>query len=345
MLDIPLIPRRRRRRRIAVLLTLVAAVALVAGGLLAYSGRLPAGLIALVSPTPTPDLSTLAPAPSPTLAAPAASPSLAPSPSPSPTLNPSFPPLAEGVVPILYLHRVVPPPSNWKSMTPAERTLFLAYDVLPAAFAADLDWLKANGYTTILPRDLAAHWDHGTPLPPRPVMITIDDGHPSWNATILPMLVQRGMVAEFYLTLDAIRTQSISWRQVKALADAGMGIGAHDVHHVVLAGPGARPFTSHQMYVEVRAARVIIREHIGVEPDSMAYVGGGFNQTLIALVKKAGYTTARSIIRGINQTVGNRFQLRVIAIAPHDDVADVYSQRLVPGLPTFVAKMTGVDLR
>ena len=35
----------------------------------------------------------------------------------------------------------------------------MTYDVVPAAFEAQLDWLMANGYTTILPRDLAAHWD------------------------------------------------------------------------------------------------------------------------------------------------------------------------------------------
>ena len=32
----------------------------------------------------------------------------------------------------------------------------LHYDAIPAAFVAQLDWLLANGYTTILPGDLAA---------------------------------------------------------------------------------------------------------------------------------------------------------------------------------------------
>ena len=84
----------------------------------------------------------------------------------------SFPPLAAGVVPILYLHRVVAPPPAWQSWSAAKRKAFMSYNVIPAAFAADLDWLKANGYTTILPRDLAAHWDHGMKLPPRPGLIT-----------------------------------------------------------------------------------------------------------------------------------------------------------------------------
>jgi peptidoglycan/xylan/chitin deacetylase (PgdA/CDA1 family) len=343
MLDLPLIPPRRRRRRIAAFLTVVAAVVLVAGAVLAYQNGLGDRLIALVSPTPSAELIAATPTPLVTPQPATASPSLVPL--PTPTLGPSFPPLASGVIPILYLHRVVAAPPEWKTWTRERRRLFLAYDVLPAAFEADLDWLTANGYTTILPRDLAAHWDQGTPLPPRPVMITIDDGHPSWNATILPMLKQRGMVAEFYLTLDAIRTHSISWPQVRELADAGMGVGAHDDHHVVLVGPGSSGLTPEQMYTEIHRARVIIGEHIGIAPDSMAYVGGAFDQQVIGLVKRAGFTTARSIIRGIRQSVANRFLLRVIALAPHDDVADVYSQRLVPGLPTFAAKMSGTNLR
>ena len=37
-----------------------------------------------------------------------------------------------------------------------------------------------HGYTTILPRDLAAHWDDGSKLPARPVIITFDDGSRDW---------------------------------------------------------------------------------------------------------------------------------------------------------------------
>jgi len=261
----------------------------------------------------------------------------------APTPPASFSPLADGVVPVLYLHRVVAPPAAWTTWSADQRRRFLAYDVIPSAFAADLDWLRANGYTTILPRDLAAHWDSRTPLPPRPVIITLDDGSPSWVRTVLPMLRQRGMVAEFYLTLDAIRSGEITWPEVETLAEAGMGIGAHDVHHVQLAAlrdgrPDASPDV---MWAEVNGAREAIGEHIGTKPDSMAYVGGGFDATLVALVKKAGYTTARSIIRGIDQPIADRFQLRVVAIAPHDDVVDPFTGELVPNVPTFAAKMTG----
>jgi peptidoglycan/xylan/chitin deacetylase (PgdA/CDA1 family) len=308
--------------------------------LVAYGAQLPS-TGALPTPTfPAPSEGVASEAPSPSALASIPLASFPPSP------MPSFPPLAAGTVPILYLHRVVAPPPDFATWSADRKREFLAYDVIPAAFAAQLDWLIANGYTTILPRDLAAHWDHGTPLPPRPVIISLDDGSPSWTRTVLPMLQTRHMVAEFYLTLDAIASHSITWNQVRELARAGMGIGAHDVHHVELAmrGDDLPPASLETMWYEVHQARVVIGREIGTPPDSMAYVGGGFNADLIALVRKAGYTTARSIIRGIGQSRAHRFTLRVIAIRPREDVIDVVTGELVPGLPTFASEVSGMAI-
>jgi len=96
-----------------------------------------------------------------------------------------------------------------------------------------------------------------------------------------------------------------------------------------------------EMWEEIHEARAIIGQEIGTPPDSMAYVGGGFDPTLESLVRRAGYTTARSILRGIDQTPGHRFTLRVVRIGSRDDVVDVVTGELVPGLPLFTAKMAG----
>jgi peptidoglycan/xylan/chitin deacetylase (PgdA/CDA1 family) len=247
-------------------------------------------------------------------------------------------------VPILYYHRVQPVPADFVTWSKAKRARFLQYDVLPAAFVAQLDWLAANGYTTILPGDLAAHWDHGTPLPAKPVIITFDDGSRSWTKRVLPNLRKRGMVAEFYLTLDAIKVDAIDWGDIRQLAAAGNGIGAHDVHHVQIAGlpAGDRPSAA-TMWKEINDIRGVILANVGVAPDSMAYVGGGYDDALMAMVAAAGYTTARSINRGIVQSTERRYRMRVVRIGAHDDLLDPRSQALVPGLPTFAARMRGVS--
>lgn len=256
-----------------------------------------------------------------------------------------LPAIPRGAVPILYYHRVEALPPAYDRWPIDRQRRFIAYDVLPTALEAQLDWLMAHGYTTILPRDLTRHWDRGAHLPKRPIILTFDDGFHDWASTVLPMLRARGMVAEFYLTLDAVRSGAITWREVRRLARAGNGIGAHDVHHVQLAGFGASrpPASTAVMWTELMGARRIIAEHVGIAPDSMAYVGGGFDPTLERLVRRAGYTSARSIIRGIVQTVGRRFELRVERIGPKDDVADLLRGQLVAGLPTFVARLHGVS--
>jgi peptidoglycan/xylan/chitin deacetylase (PgdA/CDA1 family) len=248
-------------------------------------------------------------------------------------------------VPILYYHRIQALPRAFTSWSPSRQRQFTTYDVIPTAFEAQLDWLAKHDYTTILPRDLAAHWDYGADLPARPVILTFDDGSHDWISTVLPRLRARHMVAEFYLTLDAIRWGAITWAEVRSLAAAGNGIGAHDVHHVQLTrlGYNRAPASAGVMWAEVSGARRIIASEIGVAPDSMAYVGGGFDPTLERLVWKAGYTTARSIIRGTAQSAGRRFEMRVVRIGSRDDVSDLLTGRLVAGLPTFTARMRGVS--
>ena len=294
----------------------------------------------LVTPSPGPGEANVEPAA--TSPRPAA-PYLAPASTPHPAGTASTTAVSENV-PVLYYHRVRAVPAGYKDWSPAAKKRFITYDTLPQAFAAQLDWLKTNGYTTILPRDLAAHWDAGAPLPIRPVILTFDDGSHDWVTTVLPMLQARGMVAEFYLTLDAIRFGNLTWTQARRLVAAGNAVGAHDVHHVQLTalGVGHPRASEARMWSEVSEARRIIGVNVGVFPDSMAYVGGGYDSTLERLVAEAGYTSARSINRGIAQTAERRYRMRVVRVAVHDDVASLIEGTIVPGLPTFTKRMHGV---
>ena len=278
-------------------------------------------------------------------------------PAPAPTPTPLPRPIPRGMValadlpvppariPVLYYHRLQPLPDDYATWSKAKRKSFTTYDTLPKVFAAQLDWLQEHGYTTILPRDLAAHWDDRSKLPARPVIITFDDGSRDWVKRVMPMLKKRGMVAEFYLTLQAIERGNLTWDEVRELAAAGNGIGAHNVHHVQLTAfhTGRKPASPTTMWAEVNGARQTIGQQIGIYPDSMAYVGGGYDATLQRLVMEAGYTTARGISRGVIQTSGRRYAMRVVRVAIRDDVSDLATSTIVPGLPTFSARMAGIS--
>ena len=333
---------------------LITTVAACSGGTAPAWSFPPAPPAAAVAPPASPPspaasrapASTPSPAPRPTPSAtPSPSPAPTPIPAPSGLVSLAALPVPPARIPILYYHRVQALPADFASWSKVRRATFLMNDTLPKAFAAQLDWLLDHGYTTILPRDLVDHWDNRTPLPARPVIITFDDGSRDWVTRVMPMLKKRGMVAEFYLTLDAIRHGNLTWDEVRQLAAAGNGIGAHDVHHFQLTalGPGRRSASRATMWTEINDVRQIIGARIGVFPDSMAYVGGGYDARLQRLVQQAGYTSARSINRGVVQTSRSRFALRVVRVGAHDDVTDVVGGVLVPGLPTFAARMAGVS--
>jgi peptidoglycan/xylan/chitin deacetylase (PgdA/CDA1 family) len=307
-----------------------------------------AGPAWIYPPTGTPSSAPAGAPVSPARSSPSAAPE--PTPSGSPPASPAASPVpgvrAEPVaVSILYYHRVIAPPRGFRHWSRARRERFLRYDVTPAAFEAQLDWLVARGYTTILPRDLAAYWDEGAPLPEHPVIITFDDGTHDWASTVLTLLRERGMIAEFYVTLQSIPSGGMSWRELRILAAAGNGIGAHGLHHRQLAGlPGRRPAVSEAvMRREVEQPRLVLAAKLGIVPDSYAYVGGGFDRTLRRLVREAGYTTARSILDGQIQEPERRYVLRVVRIGSGLDVLDPVAGTLRSGLPGFTRLMLAGD--
>jgi peptidoglycan/xylan/chitin deacetylase (PgdA/CDA1 family) len=331
----------RQVGRISGTLMAAAAAALVScASLPPNSTTIPPASTATSSPVPS---DTPTPIPTPTES---------PSPTPTPQLalgqtshRPPLPSGAGELVPILYMHRVVPIPADIGTWTSDAQRAFLPYMITPCEFSAQLDWLAANGYTTILPRDLVAHWDQGVALPPKPVILTFDDGSADWAATVLPLLASHAMVAEFYVTTSGIGSW-LSWADLAALRDGGNGIGAHDVHHVQLVGSTTQ--TLGAMRYEVTEAKRLLEANLGIQVDSMAYVGGGYNSALIDLVRRAGYRSARSIVRGDLQSTDIRFHLHVSRIGVYDDVigktlANAMGCVLDPAMSDFQARVTGTN--
>ena len=80
----------------------------------------------------------------------------------------------------------------------------------------------------------------------------------------------------------------------------------------------------------------------------MAYVGGGFDATLLSVVREAGCTTARTILRGTTQSPDKRLVLRVSRVGQYDDVvgrtyANLLACTLDPTLPDFHDRLDGSD--
>ena len=78
------------------------------------------------------------------------------------------------------------------------------YAVPPEEFAAQLDYLTQEGYTTITPQDYARARKGKQELPEKPVILSFDDGYEDNWRVVLPMLEERGMKAVFYVVTNDI---------------------------------------------------------------------------------------------------------------------------------------------
>ena len=79
------------------------------------------------------------------------------------------------------------------------------YTMTVSALRRDLDFLRDNGYTTVLPRELAAgQLDDGPPLPQKAVLLTFDDGYESNYTLAFPILREYGAKAAISLITSRI---------------------------------------------------------------------------------------------------------------------------------------------
>ena len=98
-------------------------------------------------------------------------------------------PAAAGAIPVLLYHSV--------SDAPAGR--FGPFTVSRSQLAAHLDLLLERGYQPITVRTLLDGLASGQ-LPPRPVVLTFDDGFADYAANAWPLLAERGLAATLYVT-------------------------------------------------------------------------------------------------------------------------------------------------
>ncbi len=204
-------------------------------------------------------------------------------------------------VPILMYHYLSVPPANTDIY---RRDL----SIDPERFAAHLDRLQAEGYTTISLYALHAYLTQGAPLPPKPVVITFDDGYRDNYENALPLLTARKMTATFFIVVDFInreRPEYLSWEMVRALHAAGMSVEAHGIDHTTLRGRSAADLE----YQALRSYETI-QDRIGVRPRFISYPAGEYDAATITMFQSAGYWAGFTTVQGATHRSDELFTLR-----------------------------------
>jgi peptidoglycan/xylan/chitin deacetylase (PgdA/CDA1 family) len=191
-------------------------------------------------------------------------------------------------VPVLTYHRVAP-------LSAAGLT---DLKVDPANFVAELAALHAAGYHTIRQAQLFDALYARAALPPKPVVISVDDGYVDDVTRILPALKRFHMVATFFVITGRMSEPGfLDAEQIRALDQAGMDVGDHTAHHVDL-----RMLTSSELQMETAGSRRVLEHLLGHPVYFFAYPFGTYDDAVIAAVKAAGFTMAYTTAGGTTES-------------------------------------------
>jgi peptidoglycan/xylan/chitin deacetylase (PgdA/CDA1 family) len=190
--------------------------------------------------------------------------------------------IKRATVPVLCYHQL----RNWTSSDSQYNRVNLICP--PKNFHAHLDALAENGWTTISPGHYLRHLTTGAALPPKPVMLSFDDGTAGQAHEGLAQLTRRGMTGTFFvMTVVLGKPRWMSPRDIHRLADAGMTIGSHTWdHHAVsdLSGSAWK--------VQLEQSRETLRKASGQSVQHFAYPYGAISTKAFPHLSKAGYKTA-----------------------------------------------------
>jgi peptidoglycan/xylan/chitin deacetylase (PgdA/CDA1 family) len=186
---------------------------------------------------------------------------------------------------------------------PKKDPLGYQLSVTPQDFAAQMAYLKSNGYTTITPDGLWQAMQDQTTLPSKSVLLTFDDGYSDFYSAAFPVLKKENFNATAFIITDFLgdaKNQYMTWAQVKQLDSSGLiTIGSHTLHHVNVA-------TSKNAVAEIDDSKTMLTTFLGHPITTFAYPGGSFNNQAVDLVDQASYEMAFTTQPGLNHTFATR---------------------------------------
>jgi peptidoglycan/xylan/chitin deacetylase (PgdA/CDA1 family) len=215
------------------------------------------------------------------------------------------------VVPILLYHSISHEPAGW----------IAPFSVTPAMFARHVDLISDSGRTAMTVSDLAAALGGGEPLPPRPVLLTFDDGFADFIAAA-EVLAARKFPSTLFVTTGALSgggarppnmaippAEMLDWSQVGELHELHVEVGAHTHTHRQLDIMGDAAVSD-----DLRRSKGLLEDALGRAVPSFAYPHGFHRGRTRRVVKAVGHTSACAVMNAFSSDSDRVFSLARLTV-------------------------------
>jgi peptidoglycan/xylan/chitin deacetylase (PgdA/CDA1 family) len=209
-------------------------------------------------------------------------------------------------IPILLYHSISADPARW----------IAPFAVTPAVFAHHVELIASSGRNPITVSRLCAALGGHSPMPPRPVVITFDDGFADF-AGAAAVLDRYHMPSTLYVTTGALGgrgprptemaippTPMLDWSQLAELELSNVEIGAHTHTHRqldIMPTKGAAD--------ELRRSKHMLEDELAHQVPSFAYPHGFHCSRIRRVVASVGHTSACAVMNALSSERDELFSL------------------------------------
>lgn len=215
------------------------------------------------------------------------------------------------VVPILTYHRFGPRPSQLM--------------VTLEAFRQQLAYLRDNGYTVVPLSMFRDYLAGASSLPPKAVVITIDDGYQSTFRLAMPLLLEFRMPATVFVYTDFVNRGGLKTRQMKSMLETGLiDIQSHSKTHANLAqrleGESEEAYAK-RLVSEVEAPKLKLEKLLDHQIYAFAYPYGATSETVLKQTARTRHDLSLTVKRGSNAFYQHPQLIKRSMIFGGDDLA------------------------
>lgn len=225
-------------------------------------------------------------------------------------------------VPVMMYHDIL-----------SEKQVF--FDVTPEEFEEHLKLIQQKGLTPISMEQLVNHLRTGLPLPPKPILLTFDDGYEGHYTHVYPLLKKYNYPAVFSIYTAKVGQKmgrsSLTWEQLREMAqDPLVTIASHSVSHKVMEG-----LSPAQLLEETQESKRILEAELGTPIHYFTYPEGKFDQAAWDAVKAAGYVAAFTMNDLDERLAGQSENMLAIGRIGQSRIAEMVDVAWEgPGMPT-----------
>ena len=219
----------------------------------------------------------------------------------------------DAAVPILMYHVIhrAPPGAPYPELW-----------VAPEVFVGQMQALARAGYHGVTLQQVWDYWHKAVALPPKPVVVSFDDGYLSAYQRARPALARLGWPGVLNLEVKNVGLAGgLSRRQVRALIAAHWEIDAHTITH-----PDLTTVDAARLHTEVAGSRERLRALFGVPVRFFCYPAGRHDATVEAAVRAAGYAAATTVQPGLASPKQDPYALPRIRVLPETTPAALLAE-------------------